>query len=535
MQTEVNLPEGIKVSGNCPIVIVGPNGVGKTRLGVFITRNNNAERVAALRGLEVGGIQMQPVELARSQVQNALQQVISQHWTPSYELPNLISEMLAEDREAAVLFRDQFESNPTTRPDEQLLNTRLRRVVQIWNKHFQGREINITYAPTVERTLNGNSTSYPITQMSEGERTALYLISRVVSCKQPIMVVDEPETFFHPLLARNLWNSLEELAPDIRFIYLTHDIPFALSRRDAQFAIARSENAVQLLPPTSGIPSDVVAQVIGAASFSVSASRLIFCEGESDSYDNPILTAWHNCSNTVLVPVGSCEAVRQCVSAFRAGKITTGIEAFGYIDRDGWPDGYLNSDSNIKAHPVSEIEGYLCLEPIFKAIGIYSGLNESVITARYSTFLSGAKNHIKGIVLNKEILNRAKKRVEREQEALLNPIKPHAEIENLRRTFQSAMPSGGWNNYFATVFAEEEARISASHSGSTTEFIRDFPAKSFYGQAATQLDLTPDAMIRTIGLALKLSEKEADKDNRLKVLRDAVISALSPHLWARSI
>ncbi len=535
MQDEVNLPDGSKVGGDGSIVIVGPNGVGKTRIGVFIAQNNNAERVAALRSIEVGGIQMQTMERARGEVQNALQQITSQHWTQSYELPTLISEILAEDREAAVLFRDQFESNRTTDPDEKLLNTRLRRIVQTWNNHFPGREININYAPTVERTVNGNSISYSISQMSEGERTAFYLISRVVSCQKAIMVVDEPETFFHPLLARNLWNSLEELASGIRFIYLTHDIPFALSRRNAQFAIARSESVVELLRPTSGIPSDVVAQVIGAASFSVSASRIIFCEGKRDSYDNPILVAWHNCPKTVLVPVGSCEDVRQCVSAFRVERITTGIEAFGYIDRDGWPDEYLNSDPNIKVHPVSEIEGYLCLEPVFKALGVYNGLNESETATRYNAFLSGAKDHIKGIVLNKEILNRAKKRVEMDQKALLNPIKPHVEIEELRRTFQSAMPSGGWNNYFATVFAEEEARISASHSGSTTEFIRDFPAKSYYSQAADQLNLTPDAMIRTLGLALKLSEKEADDDKRLKALRDAVVSVLSPHLWVRSI
>ncbi len=249
----------------------------------------------------------------------------------------------------------RLERTPNTKPDEKLTNTRLRKIVEIWNRHFPGRQIKINYEPMVERIVNGKSVTYSIAQMSEGERTALYLVSRVVSCDKPILVIDEPETFFHPLLARNLWNDLEEKTSNIRFVYITHDIPFALSRRGAQFAIARSESTAELLPSTSSLPADTIAQVLGAASFSVSASRLIFCEGQSDSYDNQILAAWHDCSKTAVVVVGGCNAVRECVSVFRAGKVTTGVDAYGYIDRDGWPDNRLNSEQYVKAHPVSEI------------------------------------------------------------------------------------------------------------------------------------------------------------------------------------
>ncbi|MBS1786219.1 MAG: AAA family ATPase [Acidobacteria bacterium] len=535
MKSEVKLPNGEKIEGDGSIVIIGPNGVGKTRLGVAIARANDAERVAALRNVEVSSVSMRPLEQANNEVQSAIQQQLNEYWRPSYELEFLLSEILEEDRESAVQYRDYRELNPSMKPDEKLINTRLRKIAEIWNEQFPERQIKIGYRPTVERSINGEIVNYSIAQMSEGERTALYLAARVISCRKPILIVDEPETFFHPLLARNLWNSLEKLAPTIRFVYITHDIPFALSRRDARFAIARSESTAEILLPTSGIPADVVAQVLGAASFSVSASRLIFCEGQLDSYDNAILTAWHNCPKTVIVPVGGCDAVRECVFVFRAGKITTGVTAFGYIDRDGWPDNQLISDANIKVHPVSEIEGYLCLEPIFKALGIYNNLSEPDLTVRYDSFLKVAKSHFKEVVLNKEILNRAKKRVEIEQKALLNPIKPDADIGKLRTTFESAAPSGGWNNYFATVFAEEEKRLIASHSGNAEDFIKDFPAKSYYGQAATQLNQMPDALVRTICLALELSDNDAAENKRLKDLRDALVSGMSPYLWPRLI
>ena len=145
MKSEIKLPDGSRVSGDGPLVIIGPNGVGKTRLGVAITLANDAERVAALRNVEIPEIPMQRFEQASREVQNALQQVMNlQHWRQSYELQNLLSEILAEDRESAVQYREVLELNPSTKPDEKLTYTRLRRIVKIWNEHFPERQIKIT-------------------------------------------------------------------------------------------------------------------------------------------------------------------------------------------------------------------------------------------------------------------------------------------------------------------------------------------------------------------------------------------------------
>lgn len=223
------------IAGIDPIVIIGPNGVGKTRLGVLITRTNSGERVAALRNVEIPEIPMQRFDQASREVKNALQQVLNAHWRQSFELSFLMAEILAEDRESAVTYREEREKNPEVRPHEKLTNTRLRKIIRIWNRHFPGRTIQMGYQPTVRRTMkDGTIAEYSIAQMSEGERTAFYLAARVFSCESSVMVVDEPETFFHPLLARNLWSDLEAECPQIRFVYITHDIPFALSRKGAR-------------------------------------------------------------------------------------------------------------------------------------------------------------------------------------------------------------------------------------------------------------------------------------------------------------
>lgn len=533
--TDISLPgdsDPVAVPGTGPLVIIGPNGVGKTQLGVALTRLNMAQRVAALRNVEISGIRMQTLQDASREVANALSELLDSHWRQSHELQNLLSEILAEDREQAVAYRAADLKQPGEPKDLNLSNTRLIRIVKIWNRHFPGRTINIDYAPVVVRTMpNGREAKYSIAQMSEGERTALYLTARVVSCKEKIMIIDEPETFFHPVLAKNLWDDLEREAPDIRFIYITHDIPFALSRHGARFAIARPENRADLLPETSAIPGEVITEVLGAASFSINASRLIFCEGKPGSLDLPILRAWHNCSKTAVVPVGGCNAVRECIAVFRAGQVTGGLTAFGYVDRDAWPDSHLTSDQNVHPHPFSEIEGIFCSEPVFLALAKKNGIADP--QAAFHAFMREARGRFIGPTLNKEILQRAKLRVEVEQRSLLNPIKPDPDLSKVRSDFSSAAPAGGWSTYMQSVFDEEESRLRASQNGPVEQFLRDFPAKSYYKAAAHHMGYLPEKMVETLVKALELTDEQAAQERSLRDLRDAVVAYLEPRMLPR--
>jgi len=529
----VQIPGAEPIAGMHPIVIIGPNGVGKTRLGVAIARTNGAERVAALRNVEIPDIPMQRFLQAAQEVKSALNQVASEHWRQSFELQNLLSAILAEDREKAVEYRKYREENPASVPDKALFDTRLQRITRAWKRHFPGRNIKLDYEPRVVRTIGKTSSEYPIFRMSEGERTALYLTARVVSCGSPILIVDEPETFFHPVLARALWDDLEEIAEGVRFVYITHDIPFALSRRGAQFAIARSETKADLLPETASLPATVVADILGAASFSISASRLIFCEGKSDSLDVPLLSAWHDCPKTAVVAVGGCAAVRECVSVFNAGAVTSGLQAFGYVDRDGLPDTQLGSEPLVKALPVSEIEGIICIEAIFMAVASYLKIDRTDAAARYARFTQKARDKFKGVLFNKEVLNRAKKRVKAEQISLLNPIKPDENLEAIRAKFSSAVPETGWNEYPKTAFSEEEKRLNGSLS-TPFDFLRDFPAKTYYSLVADQLGASTETIFRIVRAALK-PPGPSGEDAKSTALRDVVVGALQDHFWPRMI
>src|SRR6185312_12461717 len=86
---------------------------------------------------------------------------------------------------------------------------------------------------------------YPAKTMSDGERTCLYLAARVLTAESGILVIDEPELHMHRKLAIDYWNKLEEMRPDVRFVYVTHELHFALSRRDPTLIVIRDEETVE--------------------------------------------------------------------------------------------------------------------------------------------------------------------------------------------------------------------------------------------------------------------------------------------------
>src|SRR6185312_9766895 len=109
---------------------------------------------------------------------------------------------------------------------------------------------------------------YPAKTMSDGERTCLYLAARVLTADPGILVIDEPELHMHRKLAIDYWNKLEDMRPDIRFVYVTHELHFGLSRRDPVFLVMRDEGAIErakidTLPPT------LVEALLGAATLSI--------------------------------------------------------------------------------------------------------------------------------------------------------------------------------------------------------------------------------------------------------------------------
>jgi hypothetical protein len=100
------------------------------------------------------------------------------------------------------------------------------------------------------------------------------------------------------------WNALEEERPDIRFVYITHDLTFALSRRSATFVMATPPEQLNVVQIGGELPSDVAEVLLGAASFSFYAKRVVLCEGDEKSVDRGSWIITPGLDKTLPVGIG---------------------------------------------------------------------------------------------------------------------------------------------------------------------------------------------------------------------------------------
>jgi hypothetical protein len=122
-----------------------------------------------------------------------------------------------------------------------------------------------------------------------------------------------------------------------------------------------------------------------------------------------------------------------------------------------------------------------------------------------------------------------------EQRKLLNPVTPDAVLANVQTAFVSATPPGGWPAYLTSAFQDEQQRLATSLAGTAEQFMRDFPAKTYYTLAAAKLEVTPNALVRIISQALKLSDDAAQRDHKLMALRDSLIAAWGSSMWPQLV
>ena len=157
------------------------------------------------------------------------------------------------------------------------------------------------------------------------------------------------------------------------------------------------------------------------------------------------------------------------------------------------------------------------------------------VNARFDAFATKARAAFAKVLLNKEILNRSKKRSESLLVSLMKiRFNPDPDLSKVKAAFLGAQPAAAGNPHFkqsSTKKRPGSMLLSPGH----LQIFSDFPAKSYFSHAATELNEQPAALVRTLCQALKLSAKEAGENKKLAELRDAIVAALSPSMWPRRI
>lgn len=248
---------------------------------------------------------------------------------------------------------------------------------RIWNTLLPHRTIDLSGNGV---HVNYNAQKYHGKEMSDGERVMLYMICQTLVVKpNSLFIIDEPELHIHRAIVKELWTQLENERPDCVFMYLTHDVDFALSRNNAQYLWIKSFDGsnweyefldTECYPD---LPSELLLEILGTR------QKAVFVEGTKDSYDYKLYQEIYREKGYHVIPCGGCQDVIRLVKAKRTYEKLQPIEVYGIIDRDFRVDREIAAlrEDGIYTLGVAEVENLFVvpelLEIMERLLGCDSG------------------------------------------------------------------------------------------------------------------------------------------------------------------
>jgi AAA domain, putative AbiEii toxin, Type IV TA system/Protein of unknown function (DUF4435) len=365
-------------------VVVGANGSGKSALGYWLEANRAGAVVRrliahrrlwfehagpditpALRGqlgsnMAAWSAQPESRWLDHAQAQRA-SAVLFDLLSRVNERNARVAALIDGDADAAAI-RDQVEPSLLTRVNSILRHAHL------------DVELILTDSGVFDARSERTGTRYPISQMSDGEKSALLLAAELLMAPDScIQIIDEPERHLHRSISAGLIEAVLAERPDCHFVVLTHDLELAslLASAAAQLLVlsgciwagsGANGWVLHALDATTPLPDTVRSAILGGK------SHLLFLEGESQSLDSRLYSILF--PNWGLNPVGGCEQVIRAVVGLSTSAPHHWVEGRGIVDRDGRDEDESAAlkEKGILVLPVHEIESLYYLPTLMSAV-----------------------------------------------------------------------------------------------------------------------------------------------------------------------
>lgn len=381
-------------------VIVGANGSGKTRFGACIencSKNGNVLRISAQRALSLPEIiTLKSEEANWNSICYGDEKKKDKHykwgWDDSPKMVNDYERVLsaifarknAENEEYVkdCKVKEKNGEEKSAVPDmiTDIMGT-------IWDSIFPHRQIEFKDTTVIAKLDSDNK--YHAKRMSDGERVAIYLIGLcLIAPAGTKIVIDEPEIHLHKAIMYELWDNIERFCPDKTLVYITHDLDFAASRKEATKIWVKSFDGngnwnIEILPQDSIIPESLMMEVLG------NRKPVLFIEGQRGSYDNQLYPYFYE--NFNVIPCHDCHNVIEMTKAFNDPTIRHmhNYNVRGLIDRDYMTEEEILAykESGIFTLDVAEVENLYLAEGIVRLVANHQILDEDSVFSNLKDFL----------------------------------------------------------------------------------------------------------------------------------------------------
>lgn len=368
------------IEGKTSVVLIGANGSGKTRMSVWIEKNNksfNVHRISAQKSLNMPTM-TRPSDLDTSMANLLRGNVDKSNRAGKYyyrwnmqpethlldDFSQLMEVLVTDDYLKSLQYRKEHKSGNNNFDN----TTYLELVQRIWEDVIVNKTLYIGAGKVEALNRDSPDKKFSGAEMSDGEREIFYFIGEALCVPEKSMIIiDEPENHLHKAILIRLWNAIETARSDCMFVYITHDLDFAVSRNNSQIVWVKD------MPKKDVWDYELLSQEdfpLDELSLEIRGSRqdVLLVEGKEKSIDKrlyPLIFTNYN-----VIPVEGCDRVISFTKAFNQLNEMHYCKVKGIIDRDRRSDteiGELNH-CGVFCPEVAEVENLFLLPKVIKIV-----------------------------------------------------------------------------------------------------------------------------------------------------------------------